>query len=80
VRVVVSPNAEDTYVNWIGRGEGLYPQVQSFIFNIVQNIETNDSCDCTKTSILQSKMINYDQQRWNVVCDISYDVSALVFA
>jgi len=79
-KTVVSSTTPFSFVSFIAKGDGINAQLETFIYQAIKTYEPNRTCNCSGTASIQNRMNQYDNQRWNVICDDSYDVAAYFYS
>jgi hypothetical protein len=80
VRTIISPTAPYYYIAYLDSGSGINTQQSTYIYQTIKSYEPSRVCDCSATGSIQNRLVSYDNQHWNVICDDSYDVDAYVYA
>lgn len=68
-----TPSPSYSIVEGEGVGDGVDKDTETFIRNLLKS-EDDGSCNVNN---IESKVLNYDQQLWSVICDDSKDVHAI---
>ena len=70
--VCLKDNNGNDYEYISGRGNGISDRKQEVIFNVIQNYdydyESNSTCYCSSVSKMNEALMNFDSQKWNIVC------------